>query len=275
MKSICACCLLVFSFQFLFSQPSESFALINQSKIYYHKSGSKKAAVVFVSGLGEDHQTWQLVQDSIAKFATTLSYDRAGLGRSEFHGEKKDVSSMAEELHTLVHSIHFTTPFIMIGHSLGCQVVKEYTALYPYEVAGIIFLDPGYNENKLKAIISDSLWGERQKALKKYIPPFSVAQKAELENANESAAISDRISTLPRIHIVLFTATLINPGFPASREELVIKKETHLLWLKTFPWARHRIVKESRHYIQYDKPGVVIETAEDMIRNLRHPSKEK
>ncbi len=45
--------------------------------------------IVFVSGLGDDHETWQTVQDSIANYALTISHDRAGLGGSEYHHEKK------------------------------------------------------------------------------------------------------------------------------------------------------------------------------------------
>lgn len=38
--------------------------------------------VIFVSGLGDDHETWQTVQDSITKYALTVSYDLAGLSVS-------------------------------------------------------------------------------------------------------------------------------------------------------------------------------------------------
>ncbi len=39
--------------------------------------------VIFVSGFGEDHHTWQSVQDSVSKLTLTISYDRAGSGRSK------------------------------------------------------------------------------------------------------------------------------------------------------------------------------------------------
>ena len=54
--------------------------------------------VIFVSDLGDDHETWQTVQVSISKSALTLSYDRSGLGKSEYHQEKKDFISMIQEL---------------------------------------------------------------------------------------------------------------------------------------------------------------------------------
>jgi pimeloyl-ACP methyl ester carboxylesterase len=244
---------------------SDMFISIGRSKIFYHASGKGSTPVVFVSGLGEDHHTWQTVQDSISKFEYTISYDRAGLGKSEYHGEKKDIVSLAHELHTLVNTVKVHKPFILVGHSLGCQVVKEYTFLYPHDIKGIIFLDPGYNEEKLKASVPDSVWQQRDQALKKYLPEFTIAQKAELTKANECAAISDGITTLPKIPIVLFTATHVNPDFPASSMEFKVKEQTHLLWLRSMPGAQHIYVPESRHYIHADAPQKVIDAVLKMI----------
>lgn len=248
---------------------NDSYATIGRSKIFYHAYGKGNTTVVFVSGLGDDHNTWQTVQDSISGFAYTISYDRAGLGKSEYHGEKKDIASLAHELHLLVNTIKAHKPFILVGHSLGCQIVKEYSFLYPHDIKGIIFVDPGYNEEKLRARVADSVWQQREQALKKYLPEFNAAQKAELKKANESSAISDGIKSLPKVPIVLFTATHINPDFPASAVEFKVKEETHLLWLRSLPGAQHIYVPESRHYIQNDAPQKVVDAVSKMISSER------
>lgn len=252
-----------------YSPPSDSFTTIGHSRIYYHKQGTGVPAVIFVSGLGEDHNTWNDVQDSIATFATTLSYDRSGLGQSEYHGEKKDVRSLANELHALLLSVRVSQPVVLVGHSLGCQIVKGYAALFPATIAGLIFLDPGYNEEKLRARVPDSIWQQREQALKMYIPKFNAAQEAEREFANKSSAASDAIKKLPKVPIVLFTATHVNPDFPASAVEFEVKKETHLLWLQTLPWATHIETERSRHYIQNDAPQLVIDAARTMVQQIR------
>jgi pimeloyl-ACP methyl ester carboxylesterase len=242
----------------------EKFVIIGKSRVWYHKAG-KGSAVIFVSGLGDDHTTWQVVEDSVSNFATTLSYDRSGLGKSGYNNEKKDLLSIATELRHLVKAIDLPKPFILVGHSLGCQIVKQYAALYPNDIKGIIFLDPGYNEETLKATLPDSVWRQREKALKKYLPVFNKAQKAELKNANQSAAISDSIKNLPRVPIVLFTATHVNPDFPGSAAEFKIKEQTHILWLKSMPGAAHKIIPQSRHYIQNDDPVSVITEIHRML----------
>jgi pimeloyl-ACP methyl ester carboxylesterase len=275
MKNICSIIILfylLFSLSVYAQKDSngvaiDSFVVLNKSKIYYHQKGKGNVPIVFVSGLGEDHNTWQTVQDSVSAFALTLSYDRSGLGRSEYNNEKKDLLSITNELNKLIKLTKLVKPVIIVGHSLGCQVVKEYALLYPSTIKAIVFIDPGYNEEILKARVSDSLWQKREKALKQYLPEFNIAQKEELKYVNRAAAISDSIKLNTKIPVVLFTATKINPEFPCSMEELKVKEESHNLWLKSMPSAIHKIVPESRHYIQNDMPSLIIQSIHEMLLN--------
>lgn len=243
----------------------DKYIISNKSKLYYHQKGMGKIPVVFVSGLGEDHNTWQIVQDSVSGFALTISYDRSGLGQSEYTNKKKDLLSMTTELKNLIKHTMLPKPLILVGHSLGSQIVKQYAALYPENIKAIVFIDPGYNEDLLKARVSDSLWQKREITLKKYMPEFNIAQKEELRHLNRDAAISDSIKLNSKIPILLFTATKISPGFPCSAEELAVKKESHNLWLKTMPKAIHTFVPQSRHYIQNEMPDLIITGIRSML----------
>lgn len=245
----------------------DNFVVLKKSKIFYHQKGNGRVPVVFVSGLGEDHNTWQTVQDSVSAFALTLSYDRSGLGKSAYNNEKKDLLSITTELNKLIRLTNLPKPFILVGHSLGCQIVKEYALRYPKNIKALVFIDPGYNEENLKSRVADSMWQKREKALQKYLPEFNKAQKEELKYANQNAAISDSIKLNAKVPVVLFTATKINPDFPCSAEELCVKEETHNLWLKSMPTAIHQVVPQSRHYIQNDMPSLIISSIRSILLN--------
>jgi pimeloyl-ACP methyl ester carboxylesterase len=264
-----ACCLSLLQLhsQEAVGQPTvDDFMVIQESRIYYHKKGMGDVPVIFVSGLGEDHSNWQTVQDSASTFALTFSYDRSGLGKSVYNNEKKDLLSITSELHDLVSLAKLNQPFILVGHSLGCQVVKEYAYLYPDKVKAIVFIDPGYNEELLKARVPAELWQKREKALQQYLPPFNRAQKEELRWVNQAAAIADSIRLTIKVPVVLFTATRINPEFPCSREELEVKQASHNAWLKWMPMAVHQIVPGSRHYIQNEEPSLIISCLRSLLK---------
>ncbi len=56
--------------------------------------------------------------------ATTLSTDAALLQR----------------LHALLEALGIPPPYILVGHSMGGAYIRLFTALYPREVAGLIFI---------------------------------------------------------------------------------------------------------------------------------------
>jgi len=61
--------------------------------------GKGKPVAVFVAGLGDDLTTFAKIQSEISKITRTLSYDRAGLGKSEKLNNVRTVDNMAIELH--------------------------------------------------------------------------------------------------------------------------------------------------------------------------------
>jgi alpha-beta hydrolase superfamily lysophospholipase len=239
-----------------------------KTNIFYVQKGNGTPSVVFVSGMAHDHKTWQIIQDSLSPTTTTISYDRAGLGESPLNGQSKDLASMAQELNMLLQNAHVDEPAILVGHSMGCQIIKMFASRHPEKVAGVVFIDPGYDEDVLRSRISDSLWHERDAAIKKYQPQFNAGQKSE-ENAHQQIAKdADNITKFPKVPVVMFTATMITQ-FPGNPIEQQVKKERHELWLKQMPQAKHIFVSKSWHYIHVDAPEEVIREIRAMVTMVR------
>lgn len=239
------------------------------SKLFYKKQGSMGPIVVFVSGLGESHETWSRLQDSISKYCITISYDRAGLGKSEFKEQKKRLVDMAGELNAILQKLVPSKTCILVGHSLGAQIIKYFAWQFPQKVTGLVFVDPGFNERKLRDQLPDSIWRKRESALKTYLPQMSEAQLREYRDLNETCRQADAIKVLPRVPTVLLTATKINPNFPGSNVELRVKQTSHEQWLRTMPGALHIKVNSSRHYIQLDEPQLLLEQINKVVRQVQ------
>ena len=136
--------------------------------------------------------------------------------------------------------------------------------MYPEKVQAIIFVDPGYNEEKLRSAVADTLWLKRDSMIKKYQMEFNAAQEAENKNRNQICEAADRITDLPDVPVILYTATMVT-GFPASEIEQQIKKQSHMQWLENIRAAEHKLVTSSWHYIHTDTPQVVISDIEKML----------
>ena len=57
------------------------------------------------------------------------------------------ISSVAEELHTLLVNANVPGPYVMVGHSLSGLIVRVFTHNYPEDVAGMVLVDSTHERN--------------------------------------------------------------------------------------------------------------------------------
>ena len=111
-------------------------------KLHFYKQGTIGPTVVFESAFDPvGHLQWFNLQKHMSDFATTISYDRAGLLWSERGDNPKTGKNMAKELHTLLEKSKVPKPYILVGHSLGGLILRSFVADYPEDIAGVILVD--------------------------------------------------------------------------------------------------------------------------------------
>jgi pimeloyl-ACP methyl ester carboxylesterase len=57
---------------------------------------------------------------------------------------------MVDELHTLLTNAGIAGPYVLVGHSLGGLVVRQYAHAYPAGVAGIVLVDSAHETQWLR-----------------------------------------------------------------------------------------------------------------------------
>lgn len=115
--------------------------------LHIHCTGEAGGPTVVVdAGNGDFSVTWMGIQREVEKSARICTYDRAGYGWSDVSPHPRTASQMANELHQLLVNADVKTPYILVGHSLGGLNVRVYASLYPDEVAGMILVDAGHED---------------------------------------------------------------------------------------------------------------------------------
>jgi pimeloyl-ACP methyl ester carboxylesterase len=114
---------------------------VDGRQVHVSIAGAGQAAVVFEAGFVNDLRSWAKVQPEIAKFCTTQSYDRAGIGESEASASPRSGEQIARELHALLLQAGVMPPYVLVGHSAGGLYIRSFAHLYPEQVSGMVFVD--------------------------------------------------------------------------------------------------------------------------------------
>lgn len=122
----------------------KSFALVNGHQLHYVKKGKGNCTVVFESGLASDHINWVDVQQQVANYAVTISYDRSGMFLSESGDGTKTNASIVNDLEQLLEKTRCPKPYIMVGHSIGGIYLRLFVKQNKEDIAGIMLLESAH-----------------------------------------------------------------------------------------------------------------------------------
>jgi len=99
--------------------------------------------VVCEAGLGSDHYAWDAITEPVSRFATLVTYDRAGYGRSGFADDKRSFEHLADDLLEVCRDIAKGRPVLLVGHSLGGRIVRVAAMRAADQpIAGLVLIEP-------------------------------------------------------------------------------------------------------------------------------------
>jgi len=113
-------------------------------RLHVHCTGKGTPTVVVESGLGDYSFDWILVQNKVAAFTRICTYDRAGYAWSDPGPKPRTFSQINLELHDALAKLGEHAPFLMVGHSYGGPVARNFALTYPQDVAGMVFVDAAH-----------------------------------------------------------------------------------------------------------------------------------
>ena len=105
------------------------------------EKGTGDITVVFESGIAATHLNWCTIQEEVSRFACAVGYDRGGQGWSS-PAQPPHARERARELHRMLEGAGIHPPYVLVGHSFGGMVLRQFALLYPDEVAGVVLVDP-------------------------------------------------------------------------------------------------------------------------------------
>lgn len=103
-------------------------------------SGSGPGVVV-EQGAGGVGPLWWAVQDTVAEFARVLTYDRLGLGWSDAAPPRRSIEQRVQELRELLEIARVPKPYVLVAHSYGGLIVRQFARKHPDLTAALVLVD--------------------------------------------------------------------------------------------------------------------------------------
>lgn len=263
-------------------------------------TGEGSPTVILDSGLGDSYLSWRKVQPEIAKFTRVCSYDRAGLGYSEPSSQPRTSKVIAQELHALLRAASVSPPYVIVGHSMGGYDVRVYTSRYRNEIVGMVLVDASHpdQENRFPAELKnmEGSWHREAQFIASTMPfgiprllglcdndavtraadcnwPSAREQLAEMSAFPESAAETAQTGSLSDLPLAVLSH---DPDKPSGDLPPDLAKPTNEAWEKMqeelahlSPRGTQTVAKNSAHYMQIDRPDVVIDAVRNIIEQAR------
>jgi pimeloyl-ACP methyl ester carboxylesterase len=101
------------------------------------------------NGLGDFSFDWVLVQSRVSRVSRICTYDRAGYAWSDPGPKPRTFEQLNLELRDALSRLGEHGPYVLVGHSFGGPVVRNFALMYPAEVAGIILIDSAFEGQRV------------------------------------------------------------------------------------------------------------------------------
>ncbi|MCU0393452.1 MAG: alpha/beta hydrolase [Thermoflexibacter sp.] len=228
----------------------------------YSSIQSSNDLIVFEAGLGDDHSIWAkgdfLAQ--ISSKSSILLYDRAGYGKSTIDESTRGIAQLSSDLSKVIDKYSNGRKVILVGHSLGGMIIRDYAIKNPSKVSSLLFIDPSHEAYNTPTQAQEDL----------IYNAFLIEKGTHFGGTREARQLVENTSylqTLPPLpNIPVIVLTSMKTDLTHSQNDRQKWFSAHQQLSKGVSNFLHLTTNQSGHYIMLDEPNLVLNTLEMLLR---------
>jgi pimeloyl-ACP methyl ester carboxylesterase len=220
--------------------------------------------VVFETGLGNDHSVWnsKSLSEQIGGLSDVLLYDRAGYAKSDKGPAPRNITNLCADLEVVINNFLNGRKVILVGHSLGGMIIRDYAIKNPDKTAAILFVDPSHEHfNQPNQEVEDMIYNDFYQT---YGPDFGGTMEARelIEDTDYMGTLDDLID------VPVIVLTSMKTDEYNSEEDKQKWYNAHELLKTGVSDFTHITTMESGHFIMVDEPGLIIDNIKALLGKL-------
>lgn len=175
--------------------PKSGYADFEENKVYYLDTGGKKKdAIIFIHGWTCSSDFWK---DSIQAFPgrRVIALDLIGHGKSDKPQANYSMEYFARSVEAVMRKAKIDR-VVLVGHSMGTPVARQFYRLYPQKVLGIVVVDGALSTRATEAEMKQYAAPLRTN-YSENIPKFLDGMLADVKNEQLRKWILGSMSSTP------------------------------------------------------------------------------
>jgi pimeloyl-ACP methyl ester carboxylesterase len=217
----------------------DKYAKLDTTKIHYVSEGKGKDAIVLVHGWGCRLTHWRDQIPELSKRARVLALDLPGHGESDKPDIKYDMDLFAAAIDAVMKDAGVDRA-VLVGHSMGTPVVRQFYRKYPQKTLALVIVDgglrpfgtkeqreqfmaplrgPGYKEvlTNMGAAMTATLSAADKERIR---ASFALVPQSVLVSAMEAMA-EDSLYATDKINVPVLAILAKSPYWPADTEQFL------------------------------------------------------
>jgi pimeloyl-ACP methyl ester carboxylesterase len=261
-------------------------------ELFYQCSGQGSPTVILEAGLGDgssssSYSYWARVIAGVAETTRVCAYDRANFGRSDEARTPRTFRDAARDLQALLGTARIGGPYILVGHSLGGELVRVFVDQYPEEVAGIVLVDAAHPDlgSRLLAGLPPEAADEPEGVMfwRRFLTwasdsngsPYPNPEGWDTQASNAQVRATKPLGDLP---LVVISRSPDSPLFAAGTPPLPTETNARLLQI----WqdlqvelaglstnSTHVMAVRAGHQIPNEEPALVVDAILELANEIR------
>jgi len=118
-------------------------------RLHVHCTGKGRPTVVVENGFDEFSVDWVLVQSQVERFTRICTYDRAGYAWSDPGPRPRTFDQINLERSDALRRLGEKGPFVLVGHSFGGPVVRQFATAHRSELVGLVLVDTVHEDQRV------------------------------------------------------------------------------------------------------------------------------
>lgn len=260
-------------------------------QVYLECRGQGSPTVVLEAGLRNRGDIWNVadgpegdagsVYNVVSEGTRVCEYDRPGTTRSagEFSRstpirQPRTTAGIARDLELTLRAARVPVPLVLVGHSTGGLIIRNYAARYPKRVAGLVLVD-AISEGMQDAMNKRQFAFYNRRYLVDTVPGLEGYADLETVDFYRSFRQIRRkpvpVRPVPEVTITKGKGFGAPQGVAKSFADFVDasweRNQRYLASLQ--PGVKRYFARESGHYVQVQQPALVVKAIGRVLRLAR------